>query len=404
MLIKIAWKNIWRNPTRSAVVIASVIIGLWAALFMTSFSWGLYQGHIDDSIETYLSHVQVHHPSYPVEKTPELTIPRGQEVLTAIRKDSRVHAATARVIASGMVSSPTSVSCVIISGADPREEFRVSSVSRYITEGELPDTATHHQILMGSKLAATLKVKLKSKVVLTFQTLGGDITAGSFRVCGIYRTQNSVFDEMHVFVKQDELAALLGTGDGIHEIAVLLNSESDSDALATDLRRAYPGVLVQTWKELSPELRLVIDSFNQYMLIFIGIVLLALMFGIVNTMLMAVLERQREIGMLMAIGMNKRRVFLLIMTETVLLVCTGIPFGLLITYFSVDYFGTHGIDISAFSEGLAAYGFRTQVYTSLDSVYYLPVISLTAGCAIISSLFPAYRALRYHPAEAIRKI
>ena len=404
MLLKLAWKNIWRNKTRSLVVIISVIIGLWAALFMTSFSWGLYQGHIDDSIENYLSHLQIHHPSYPAEKTPEYSISQSNALLATLNNDSRVKATSARVLSSGMISSPTAVSGVMICGVNPSDEFEVSTVSKYVLEGNALGSEKKHQLLLGSKLAKKLKVKLKSKVVLTFQSLSGEITAGSFRVGGIFKTQNTVFDEMTLFVHQDELANLLGTGTNVHEIAVLLNNESDCDSVSTMLKRKFPNVLSQTWKELSPELRLVIESFNEYMLIFIGIVLLALMFGIVNTMLMAVLERQREIGMLMAIGMNKLRIFLMIVTETLLLVCIGTPLGLFITYTSVNYFGKNGIDISAFSEGLAAWGFRNKVYTYLDSSYYLPVVILTASCALVSSLYPAYRALKFKPAEAIRKI
>ena len=121
-------------------------------------------------------------------------------------------------------------------------------------------------------------------------------------------------------------------------------------------------------------------------------------------MLMAVLERQREIGMLMAIGMNKSRLFAMVVIETLLLVFIGTPIGLGISYFSIHYFGQHGIDISAFSEGLAAYGFRSRIFTAIDNSYYVPVFFLTASCAIVSSLYPAYRALQYKPAEAIRKI
>jgi putative ABC transport system permease protein len=404
MLFKIAWKNIWRNKTRSLVVIASVIIGLWAALFMTAFSWGLYQGHIDDSIENYLSHLQVHHPRYTAEKTPEYSIPQGPMVLDFLKKDARVIATTGRVLSNGMISSTTSVSGVVICGVQANEEFKVSTVAQHILEGNALNTQKKHQLFIGSKLAQKLKVKVKGKVVLTFQSLQGEITAGSFRVCGIFKTQNSVFDETHVFMNKSELADMLGTGESIHEIAVLLQNEAESDAVSNSLKQKFPNILSQTWKELSPELRLIIESFNEYMLIFIGIILLALMFGIVNTMLMAVLERQREIGMLMAIGMNKVRIFFMIVTETLMLVCIGTPFGILITHVSVKYFGEHGIDISAFSEGLAAWGFRNRVYTYLDQSYYLPVVILTTACALLSSLYPAYRALKFKPAEAIRKI
>jgi hypothetical protein len=404
MLLKICWKNIWRNKTRSAVVIASVAIGLWAALFMTAFSWGLYQGHIDDSIETYLSHIQVHHPSYALEEDASITMQHGNSIVDELHNDTRVSGVTGRVLVNGMISSPAAASGVHIAGVDTETEFKVSSVANYITEGTTPDTLQRHPIMIGRKIADKLKVKLKSKIVLTFQSLNGEMTAGSFRVCGIFQTQNSIFDETTVFIRRDELAALVECGDQLHEIAILLKDEAKSSEVSASINASHPEVLSQTWKDLSPELRLVIDSFNEYMLIFIGIILLALMFGIVNTMLMAVLERQREIGMLMAIGMNKPRLFAMVVIETLLLVFIGTPVGLGIAYLSISYFGKYGIDISAFSQGLAAYGFRSRIYTGIDNSYYIPVLVLTASCAFVSSLYPAYRALRYNPAEAIRKI
>jgi len=404
MLLKISLRNIWRNKLRSGVVIIALVIGLWAALFMSAFSWGLYQGHIDDTIETYLSHLQIHHPMYLTEKTPEYTIPNSTDVIRLIRNDTRVIASSARVLASGMITSPKSVSGVMICGINPQDEFSVSTVSHQVVEGSALREGKKHEVFIGSKLAEKLNVKVKSKIVLTFQSVNRDMTAGSFRICGIFKTHNSIFDETTIFVHDTILAEMLGSEDAVHEIAVLLKDEADSDTLRTFLNRKFPEIQAQTWKDLSPELRLVIESFNEYMLIFIGIILLALMFGIINTMLMAVLERQREIGMLMAIGLNKKNIFIMIVTETLLLVCIGIPIGLLITYLSVTYFHTYGIDISIFSQGLSAWGFRSRVYTYLNYNFYIPVILLTILCALISSIYPAYRALQYRPSEAIRKI
>lgn len=404
MLLKICRKNIWRNKTRSAVVIAAVTIGLWAALFMTAFSWGLYQGHIDDTIETYLSHIQIHHPQYQTEQTTEFSIVNGSQILSELTEDSRIAAATGRVLVTGMISTTVGAAGVTICGIEPDTEFKVSTLSQYINEGNTSDMELPHTIMIGRKLAEKLKVKLKSKIVLTFQSWQGEMTAASFRVSAIFKTQNSIFDETTVFVNGLELGNMIGCGNQFHEIAILLHDESQSASVSNSISVKHPELLSQTWKEISPELRLVIDSFNEYMLIFIGIILLALMFGVINTMLMAVLERQREIGMLMAIGMNKRRLFAMVMIETVLLVFIGTPIGLGIAYISIAYFAKQGIDISAFSEGLAAYGFRSKIYTALDTDYYLPVVLLTAGCALASSLYPAYRALQYKPAEAIRKI
>jgi ABC-type antimicrobial peptide transport system permease subunit len=149
---------------------------------------------------------------------------------------------------------------------------------------------------------------------------------------------------------------------------------------------------------------LLTDLFDQIMYIIIGIILLALMFGIINTMLMAVLERQREFGMLMAIGMNKQRVFFMVVSESVMLTCIGIPAGLLLTILTVDIFSRHGIDLSTFSKALSQFGFSNIVYPELQTHMFLPISMMTALTAILSAIYPAIKALQYKPAVAIHKI
>lgn len=404
MLPKIAWRNIWRNKMRSLVVVASVAIGLWAGMFTTAFSWGLYTEHIHDAIENQLSHIQIHNPSFEADKAPEFTIADGRTITERLKKDGRIKGVSGRIVTSGMISSPVTTAGVLIMGIDPDDEKQVSSISKNVVEGTYFNQQKKNEILIGEKLATKLRVKLRGKIVLTFQSKDGDITAGAFRVAGIFRSRNSSFDELSVFIRAGELSQLLGTGNEIHEIALLLKRDETCDGIAKELKATYPTLQVQTWKNLSPELELVIDSFQQYMFIFIAIILLALMFGIVNTMLMAVLERQRELGILMAIGLNRWRLFMMIVLETVFLVMLGIPLGILITSLSVNYFNQHGIDVSSFSEGLAQYGFSTVIHPELEASYYFPVALMTAGAALLSAIYPAIKALQLKPAVAIRKI
>jgi ABC-type antimicrobial peptide transport system permease subunit len=176
------------------------------------------------------------------------------------------------------------------------------------------------------------------------------------------------------------------------------------ETVANRFKKQYPALLIQTWKELSPEIAMLTGLFDQMMYIIIGIILLALMFGIINTMLMAVLERQREFGILMAIGMNKPRVFFMVVLESVMLTCVGIPAGILLAIVTVDFFSKHGIDLSAFSQALSQFGFSNIVYPELQTNMFLPVIFMTALTAILSAIYPAIKALQFKPAIATHKI
>jgi len=404
MLVKVAWRNIWRNKTRSIVVIASVAVGLFAGMFMMAFFWGLAKQEIDSTVEAQLSHIQFHNPAFIDDKEVNDTIKDSYSIIDKLKKDVNVKAVSGRVITTGMISSSSTASGVEIHGIVPSDEKTVSSISRYIVEGVYFTGVKKNEIVIGQKLAEKLAIKLHSKIVLTFQSKSGDLTSGSFRVAGIFRSRNSAFDETTVFTDFNEFGQLLGTGNEMHEIAVILKDDQKVAAVAAGLKKQYPTLLVQTWVELSPEMAMLTTIFDQLMYIIIGIILLALMFGIINTMLMAVLERQREFGVLMAIGMNKPRVFFMVVLESVMLTCVGIPIGILLTIGAVDYLSKHGIDMSAFSQALSQFGFSNIIYPELQTSMFLPITLMTATTAILSAIYPALKALKFKPAVAIHKI
>jgi len=404
MLFKIAWRNIWRNHTRSLVVIASVAVGLFAGMFMMAFFQGAVNQEIENTVETQLSHFQFHNPSFIDDKEVNYTIDNGQAIIYQLKKDKNVKAVSGRLVTTGMISSSSTAAGVEIHGVIPGDEKAVSSIFRDVVQGVYFTGLKKNEIVIGKKLAEKLGVKLHNKIVLTLQSKTGDLTAGSFRIAGIFVSRNSTFDETTVFTRFDDLAAILGTGDGIHEIAVMLKDGQKADELTKIYKKEYPLLLVQTWKELSPQMALLTGIMDQMMYIIIGIILLALMFGIINTMLMAVLERQREFGVLMAIGMNKPRVFFMILLESVMLTCAGIPAGILFTVATVGYLAKQGIDLSSISKALSQFGFSSIIYPDLQQSMFLPVILMTAFTAILSAIYPAIKALKFKPAEAIHKI
>ncbi len=403
MLFKVAWRNIWRNKMRSIVVISSVAVGLFAGMFLMAFFWGLAKQEVDIAVETQLSHIQIHNPAFPDDKGVNDTIQNSAVLAEQLKKDSAIKAVSARIVTTGMISSSTTAAGVEIHGIIPAEETTISSISSDITEGSY-FSGKPNEIVIGKKLVEKLGVKLHSKIVLTFQSKSGDLTAGSFRIAGIFRSRNSGFDEMTVFTNSNEMGQLLGTGSAVHEIAIMLKDGKKADTIKAFYKKEYPGLLVQTWSELSPEMAMLNGLFDQIMYIIIGIILLALMFGIINTMLMAVLERQREFGMLMAIGMNKPRVFIMVVLESFMLTCIGIPAGILLTLLSVHLLSKHGIDLSAFSQALSSFGFSNIIYPELQTSMFLPISLMTAFTAILSGIYPAIKALQFKPAEAIHKI
>lgn len=405
MLFQIAWRNIWRNKSRSLVVISSIIIGVWAGIFILSFSWGMYKNNIDETVYKQLSHIQIHHPTFIEENDSKFTISNIETIVGQFQADNRIASISSRVISTGMIGSPTTASGVKIYGIDPLSEIRQIALDESVREGAYFNSGKENEILIGEKLAKKLKIKLKSKVVLTFTNVQSELVSGAFRVGGIYRSKNILLDEVNVYVQQDHLRELLELKPSeSNEIAILVKDEEQLDAVKNYSRTVVSKGKIEDWKELSPELGMIIESFNLYTYILTGIILLALTFGIINTMLMSVLERIRELGMLMAIGLNKRKIFLMIMLETFYLTLVGSPLGLLIGWLTVMLLGKIGINISMFSEGLASYGFSSMIYPALDSQNYFIIASMCFLTALLSAIYPAYKALQLNPSEAIRKI
>lgn len=405
MVLIMAWRNIWRNKTRSILVMLSVIIGLWAGIFAMAFVSGMYEENLKDTIKNYLSHIQVHHREYAIEKDINKSIRISQGIKDTLDSNKKIRGISRRYIVQVMIASPINALGVNAIGIIPNEEDSVTALYKRIIQGERLLVDSRNGVLIGEKVAKKLKVKVKNKVVLSFQDVNGTIISGAFKVKGIFRSTNTAFDESNIYVLAPTMQTLCGSDlSSFHELAVLLYNNEDLPFMKSMLHNYFPSFLVQDWMDLSPELDLIVNSFNLYMYIFIGIILLALSFGIVNTMLMAVLERVRELGMLMAVGMNKQRVFFMIILETILLSLAGSPIGFAISYFSVSYFGSNGIDLSMFSEGLSGYGYASIIYPTLKISYYFEIYVMTFIAALIASLYPAIKALRLKPVEAIRKI
>ena len=245
--------------------------------------------------------------------------------------------------------------------------------------------------------------RLRAKITVTTQNLKGDLVLLAFRVKGIYKTTDGMFNGTAAFVNEDVLKKELGLGkNDFHEIAILSDNEEKGVELADILKAKLPGYSVMSWKEISPELSYYSEFMNLMDYIFICIFLLALSFGIINTMLMSVLERVKELGMLMAVGMNKKRVFSMIMLESIFLTLTGAIVGMILSNIAVTSLGHTGINLSMWAEGLEAIGYASIIYPYVPFNIFIGVTLLVILTGILSSIWPARKALRLNPVEALR--
>ena len=252
----------------------------------------------------------------------------------------------------------------------------------------------------------SIKYKLRKKIVLSFQTNAGNISYDAYRVCGVYKTNNSAFDALNVFVRKADILRVLGLNESdVHEIAVLVDENGQEDEVAKNIQSMIheEDLSIQTWSELLPDVGLYNDYMDVMLMLVLSILLLAMGFGIVNTMLMAVLERVKELGMLMAIGMNRKKVFSMIMLETILLCMVGAVVGMIVSYGLIIYSGKYGIDLTAgYQAGLEVWGFSAMLYPKIGWDSFLQVTILVIITGILASIYPARKALKLNPSEALR--
>jgi len=402
MLLALAWKNIWRNKKRSLIILVAITLGLWAGLFSVAIMIGSWDTTVNSTIDRNLSHIQIHTKEFKDESLISFFIPDGNKIADKINDLNDIKDVSARVLIEGMASSPSSSRGVNIIGIDPDREKNVTTIADYVVEGEYFNGIKRNPILVGQKLADKLGLKLRSKIVLSFQSVDTTLTYAAFRIVGIYKTESSPFDEANLFVRKSDLYKTMNSQPIINELAIRLNSSEDLDTTYAILKENYSSLYVESWKELAPELDMMYEYLIIEMEVFLAIILAALLFGITNTMLMSVLDRVREFGVLIAVGMKRTRVFLLIMIETIILSLFGGIIGMALGTFTIWYFSDKGIDLSIFSEGLSAWGMPTILYPILPLYFYGVLTTMIVITGILAAIYPSIKTIKLHPADAIR--
>jgi putative ABC transport system permease protein len=372
----------------------SVVLGVWAGTFINGVYFGMGQNRKEIAIQHEVSHIQVHHPRFKDDKEAVYSLSKDSmaQLLSGVPE---IAAFSLRTVGGAMIANVSGSRGITVNGIDPEAEQTTRPLKDFLVEGVYLDTALKHRAYLSTRLAERMNLEVGGKVVLTLLDTAGNIVAGAFRVCGLFRSENAPFDEQNAYVLKSELDVLLGTPGRIHEAAILLKEESSMERVSALLAQRLPGAQVENWQEMSPETALVINSLDQITVVYIVIIMLALAFGIVNTMLMAVLERSREIGMLLAIGMNRTRLFLMVLLETVLLTLAGLLPGLLLSIGTIEWLGRTGLDLSKVAgEVMRSFGYGAVIYPFVPPETIIQTIVMVAITALISAIFPALRALK----------
>ena len=404
MFFQLGWRNIWRNRRRTLVILTAVIIGVWSMIFLGALMRGMADQFVNNGIKTLTGHIQVHHPGYRDDPVIENSMTDPSTVEDALIK-FLPHGSqwTPRVRVDTVVSNARHSTGVTLVGIDPPREAAISFIGGAMTEGRYLESEDTYGIIVGQALADKFETQLKRKLVLMSQDAEGEIASRAFRIIGIYRAEIEATEKQFVFVTMSAAQDMLKLQDGISEIAILLPVHEAADQVAGALRTELSTTKysVNTWKEILPMVTAILKIYDFFIYIWFLVVFIAMAFGIVNTTLMAVFERIREFGLLKALGMKPRWIIQEVIIESIYLLILGMIIGNAAGFLSVLALSVNGIDLSSFAAGTEYWGMSRVIYPAIlgQDVIVANLVVFILG--LLVSLYPAVKAARFTPVEAL---
>jgi len=405
-----AWRNIWRNPRRTILTICAITFASVLLVFMLSFQFGSYETMINTSVKISTGHLQVQAAKYHEKKSIRFVIPDPLAVAEILDQIPEVAAYTFRGQAFALISSKDRTYGVAVTGIDPQKEARVSRIRKLVHEGHFLMEGDGNRAVVGKLLAKNLRVKIGDELTLLGQGRDGSIAATVVQVKGIFSSGIDEFDRSTIQIPLAFFQETFSMGKAVHEVVIIAKSLSDVSRIKAKLKAALStldnGKPLKTfdWQELMPGLRQAIEMDLVSGLIFYALLIIVVAFSILNTFLMAIFERTREFGVLMAIGTTPRRLTKVLLTESMVMTAVGIMAGILVGIGVTYYFQINGIDFSGGSDLLSQFGITGRMYPKLSllsvSIGPLMVLFFT----FIAALYPALKVRRLRPVEAMTAI
>ncbi len=404
VLTRLAWRYLWRNHRRTIIMIGAIAVGTWAMIFATALTRGMVDQMIIDGISALPGHVQIHHPDYLDDPSVGNRVALDDEQLAARFADAGFRGWASRVRVPAVITSERESRGVTLLGIDPAAEEGFLFLDYDDVEGRFLEGPQDKGIVIGAKLAKTLETQVGKRVVIMSQDPDNEIADRGFRVVGLFNASMPAFEDGYVFVGKSVAQEMLGIGGATTEVYFVGDDYRDVEPTYEKVIAAVDdSVDVRRWYDVDTYLGTMLRVMDGFVLIWVVVIFLALSFGLVNTLVMAVFERVREIGLMMALGMKPSMILGQIVIESMLLLAVGLVIGDVLAWASIQPI-KDGLDISAVAEGMEMMGASSVLYPKLTlyDVVLANVVVLILG--FLASLSPAWRASRYEPVEAITKV
>lgn len=402
-IFKIAWRNCWRNRLRSSIVVFTIVLGVWSSIFMMGFTEGLILQRVEKMVNLQIGDIQIHSKSFDYNNDINNVIEDQEQVQLVLESNEEIEAFSMRFRTEAYAVSAHGQSGIKLNGVEVDDEIKTLGLSSKIIEGTFLESDLAYPIVVGEKICSELKLKIGSKMQVSFTNVDSTQISKNFKVCGIFKSGDEIFDGYNVFVPRSKIEKLTQR-KLIHEVIIKCKEPEKSKKIAGIIGKQIPNNLIQNWEIRYPEIFYGIEMMDTVNYVLMTIIVGALLFGIINTLVMSILERKREIGVLLAVGMSKRKIRVMIIVESIIYGLIGGPLGLLLGYLTIIYFGTYGFDLSAFAEGMEAFGYDPIIYMKVGTKYYFIYTAFIFAATIIGGIYPSRIATRLNPISAIHSV
>ena len=404
MLLKLAWRNLWRNRTRTWLSALVIAIGLVAMIFMDTMMVGMNTNMVKNATDSLMGHAQMHALGFRDEQDVKLTINDLDQALLQLEKHPDLKARSLRIVTQSMLSSSGGGEPVFSLGVDPEEEQLLSKFDEAIIEGEYLDSVSGQKLILGWKLAEKLELGLGDRLVLTAADAeSGEMVQELFRLSGIFKTGEEKMDASMVLVARKTLQSMLKLEGRIHQIALRYSKLTQDGTPVNTLKKPDDSSKNELllWTELMPSLYMISQMTDLSMAIMGTILFLIIALGITNTLLMGLYERMFEFGVIKSIGTTPWQAARIMLFEAVCLGFVSIIVGLILALFVTALFANYGIDYIGIE--FSGVTFQEKIYPSYkwSRLVLYPFMSL--GFTILASLYPAFKLWKMLPVEALRK-
>ena len=403
--LRLAWRNLWRHKRRTWLTVGAMIFSNCLLVFSISLQFGSYDMMIDNTLQAFTGHIQLQHQQYLDNPKMRYTLPDISATAQSLRDELQLKNVGARAVGFALASSEDRSYGLQILGVEPLYETGVSNIPGLVKEGRYLQKNSFDEIVIGSVLARNMKVKVGDELTFLGSGLDNSFAAGVVQIVGIFESGLPDLDRNMAQISLtyfDDTFAMQGQG---HSIAIRANHIDDVSNMQMRINTLFDkqqDIAVRHWDELQPGLKQAIqaDMTSAWFMYIVLIILVA--FSVLNTQLMSVLERTREFGTMMALGLRPGNLSRLVVMETLMMSCLGLFLGVFIGFIITAYLSVVGFYYPGMEEMAARFNLPDRMYPSISLLSLLLGPGIVAFCSLLAAIYPATRLYRLLPIEAMR--